>query len=173
MATMTMGEMLAAAEEQGFSSKDMSDGDYDVRVKRTMVKEGRVDGDARLLVTYEALSDGATFLDGQNCTPSNPKSLFYWFRFCNAMGITKEYFQANPGTTVENVGKLLTDSQDTFRIRIKPQSNNSDYKEVEILGDATGEPDVTAQASSPSPSSAEAPTPPSPPSGGSDTERPW
>ena len=90
--------------------------------------------------------------------PSLPKSLFYWFQFCNSMGFTKEFFQNNPNVTPHDIASYIDQAKnsDSYRIRIEPQKNKPEYNHVTILGPATGDPDdVSAQESAPSPSEAD------------------
>jgi len=156
MASMSMAEHFANTD----INEDLPHGEFDVKVKRTMVKPGKVEGDSRVLVTWEALSGAGTVLEGQGYMPSNPKTLFHWFNFITKMGFTKEFMQNNPDVTSHDIASYIDAAKDTdtYRIRIEPQANNPQYNRVTILGAATGEADVlSAQESAPSPVQAESP----------------
>jgi len=159
MASTNMAALFAGAEDAGFSGKDLSHGDYDVRVKRSSVKSGATE---RLLITFEAISGAGTCLEGQSFNPENKGSMFHWFRFLANFGIGRDFIMANPDITVEQIGMQIVSASDqgqTFRIRFQQQESNQQYDEVVILGDATGEPDAPKSAgrvAPPTPAVAEA-----------------
>jgi len=175
MANVNMADLFAGAEAAGFSGADLGHGAYDVKVKRTSVKDSP--GGERLLVTYEALSGKGTVLDGQTFNPDNKGLMFHWFRFLGKFNIGKEFFASNPTITVEQIGQTMVSAAEqgqTFRIRYQAQENNDVYSEVIVLGPATGEADAPkvvaaappvpapAQVAPPVPAVADAaaPTPP-------------
>lgn len=162
MTTYSMGQMYADAEAEGFSGADLPHGEYDVRVKRSSVKEAK-GGAERLLVTFEAVSGQGSVLTGQNWNPgpdeSAKNSRFYWFRFLANLGIGKEFFQSNPQITVEQIGQVLVQMAQqgrTYRIKV---SARGEYTDVEVLGAATGAPDAPAAGVSPAPAPAPAAAP--------------
>lgn len=146
MASTNMAALFAGAEDAGFSGKDLSHGEYDVRVKRSSVKQGASE---RLLITFEAISGAGTCLEGQSFNPENKGSMFHWFRFLANFGIGRDFIMANPEITVEQIGMQMVAAADqgqSFRIRYQQQENNQQYDEVVFLGDATGEPDAVKSA---------------------------
>jgi len=157
MTNYNMGQMFADAEAAGFAGRDLPFGEYDVKVKRTGVKQA-TKGE-RLFVTFESLSGQGTVLDGQNWTPttegtedeikSAKGSRFHWFRFLANFGLGQEFFAGNPTITPEQIGTVLTQQAESGQaVRIKVYASGN-WTNVDILGPATGAPDapeVAAQA---------------------------
>ena len=160
MTTTNMADLFSAAEAAGFSSKDLDAGEYDAVVTRTQVRDAKNPGVQRLLVTFKEVGGDGTVLASQQFDPSNTGSHFYWFRFLAQFGLDGAFWRANPGITVEQIATLIQSQAQqgaAYRIEVKDRpSGDKVYKDVDVIGPATGQAPVTA---APAP---KAPAPPAP-----------
>jgi len=134
MSTVNMAELFKEAEAEGLDvSPDLPRGAHTVRIKSSGVKAltGKSQGE-RLYFVLEAVDGSGTIVHGQNFTPDNKKSLFFWFRFLAQYGVTKDFYAANPTATPEAIGRFIADQGKMYTAEVKAQKNNPQYNEIEV-----------------------------------------
>lgn len=134
MSTVNMADLFKEAEAEGLDvSPDLPRGTHTVRIKSHGVKDitGKNAGE-RLYFVLEAVDGSGTIVHGQNFTPENKKSLFFWFRFLAEYGVGKDFYAANPTATPAAIGKMIADQGLTYRAEVKAQKNNPQYNEISI-----------------------------------------
>jgi hypothetical protein len=153
MSTVNMAELFAEAEASGLDvSPDLGHGTHMARIKSSGVTSSA--GGDRLYFVLEEVNGAGTAVHGQNFTPNNKKSLFFWFKFLADYGVEKDFYVANPNATPEAIGKLIADQGNTYEVKIFPQKNNPEYNDFEVKLASAAAPTPAAVADAPSPGDA-------------------
>jgi hypothetical protein len=122
MNSINWSELSKIAEDGGFQT--LPNGEYDVYV--ASASGGKTStGKDRIRVTFKVENGpraGATVTNDFVLSPENANAMSIFFRHATALGLTSDYFAANPNAPIDKVAADLQAKRSRVRLRLSTRT---------------------------------------------------